>query len=389
MGKKILGSIMLFGFLMTISACSEKENSEKKNTIGEITNKSEAEENVEAGKSGDAYNELPQFTDFSGEIDFKYVSETDCQSNVGEYPNTAYTNDGIYSLEPIEGSGDRLLYFYDYASEQKVVVCSKRYCEHNGESCDAYFRQTEYPIAYLWYNSQMLYTLTQEKDYLYIEKISLDGSIRENSCVLTRVDTQTEIQEDGSETVSTYYPEMQLHRGYIYYSTWFFGAKNAGIYRKAIDSDGEAETLYTFDGENIGLYRIKPYGRYVLFQIGLYNVENLSSSIYAYDTEKGTISKMCENVFRDYTVEENQLFYFDLKDNVYCRNLETGKTELFFEIKENTEGLDNSLFGTEEGLVYQLTDWNSDGKIQQILLDYAGEKEPEYIERQEEILSPY
>lgn len=320
------------------------------------------------------------------------MDETDCQTALGTYPSIAYTADGKYSLEYIGDSANRLLYFYDNATKQNIIVCSKSNCGHNDEGCDAYFAETEYTfLPYLWYYEDALYTLMCDEDYLCIEKISLDATVREKSCTLFRMNVETEINPDGSESMSTNYPEMQLHRGYVYYSTYYPGCQSAELYRVKLNSDKESELLYSSEGNNPGLYRIKPYGRYILFQMGSFSEDYMEfeGGIYAYDTETGEVTQLCENAIRDYTVVGDCVYYFDLKDNVYCKELETGEVNLFFEIGEDTDMLDASLFGTEKGLVYQLTDWSNEGNTRQILLDYEGEKEPEYIEKQEDLLQPY
>ena len=375
---KILVSLMLLCCCMGMCACSKGAGTEK-------NNKSVKNETENTGS-----DEPMEIAEFSGELDFDYVYETDCQSERGEYVKTVYTEDGKYYLENIGESNERLLHFYDNASGKDVIVCSKSNCEHSAEGCDAYFSEAEYPFQQLWYYQEALYTWMLREDYICIEKISLDGSVREESCVLTRLNVESEVQADGLEHSQIHYPEMQLHRGYVYYSTYYPGCTEVRLYRVKLESEEEAELLYSYQGNNPGLYRIKPYGRYVLFQMGSFSEDyiNMDASIYAYDTEEENISRICQDAIREYTVIGNCLYYLDLKDNVYRKDLETGEITLFFETDISTDFYNCRLFGTEAGLVYEITDWNAGAKVQQILLDYdENGKEPEKFNGKE--FQPY
>lgn len=380
--------ISLALFLGLMGCTKEKESVKDDNT------KSSAVEDNNTGESNtddeDSNNQDSlDIPEFSGDLDFTYVKETDAQSNLRSYPREAYIEEGMYQLQIM--SQYRLLTFYDNATRQEVVVCSKSNCGHSAEGCDAYFDNESYPIPNLCYYNGYLYMPVLDEGYWYMEEISLDGSTRNKSCKLYKLFEETAIEADGSESVTMRCPPMCVHRGYVYFPDYYPGTQKSSLYRAELGSDEGAEIIYSLEGNNPGLFGVQPYGRYVLFQMGEFSSDYIDyeGSTYAYDTETGEISRIGENVINAYTVANNCLYYADLERDLYCKNLETGETELFFELEKDTSDLDICVFGREEGLVYQFTDWNNDGKIEQILLDYAGEEEPKYIEKQEEILPPY
>lgn len=252
----------------------------------------------------------------------------------------------------------------------------------------------------MWYYEENLYIPMLEGDYIYLEKISLDGSTREKAGTICRMETEVTVHEDGSQSSRMRWPEGQLHRGYMYFTTYIPGDKSATLYRSKLGSNEQPEELYTLTGNEIHLLRIRPYGRYVLFQLATLNseTETYDGVICAYDTESGSISRLCDNVIRNYAVIDNCLYYCDLKNDVYCKNLDTNEISLFYEATDNMDLYSVELFSAEDALVYQLT--NTDiGEIEkQYVIGLNGEVKKKIVidldniesEQQKDILiSPY
>lgn len=368
MRKRLQTACIAAGMSLVFAGCASQDASseQEKETVSEQelneteTSASDADSTTEgdAGNITTTPSIYSDISEFSGELDFQYVYETDAQTEIGSYATCAYTADGKYYTQQSNDMINDILYFYDNATGQAVPVCGKSNCAHNEEGCDAFLKEDVYPyLITMWYYEDNLYIPMLDGDYVCLEKISPDGSTREKSGTICRLETKVTVHEDGTQSSRMRWPEGQLHRGYMYFTTYIPGDEKVTLYRSKLGADETPEELCVISGEEAHLLRIKPYGRYVLFQLAVLNAETetYDGVICAYDTESGDISRLCDNVIRDYIVKDNCLYYCDLKDNVYCKNLDTNETSLFYETKDDMELYAMDLFSTEDAIVYQLT----------------------------------
>ena len=366
-------------------------------TVGEDVSQSNQEVQVS--------EELLDIPDFSGETDFTYVYDTDAQSDLSQYSNVVYTKDGCYDLEWMNAEAF-LLYYTDAMSNDTIPVCSRSNCTHSDQSCDAYFSRQEYPMSILEMYQGKLYMINLEGDYLTFCSVSQDGAVREKSCTLMRLNVQESIDENGDVVTNFYYPEIKLHRGYAYFSDYYPGSASCGLYRVKLDSQEEPELLFSISDHFPAIYRLKPYGRYVTFQAENADANNTNfvGGIYAYDIEEGTIWKLCDQVVMSYTIQGDFLYYIDLYDNLYQKNLVTGETVPFGEGEEIAveDECDTQLFFYEENLVLSFTSESTafctqyvldpDGNIVTVLKGYIYEDDIPAGQSKEEVdtlLHPY
>lgn len=298
---------------------------------------------------------------FAGELDFDYVPETDSQIDLGDYSPTAYIKDGAFNRS--RDAAGHMLWFYDYKTGTEKLLCNKEGCWHIDDSCGAVLDVEKYELPYLWYQEGFLYVPKLEDGELCIERISsTDGAVREKACTLMKIEPETVTDEDGIEHLRLYYPGIQLHRGYAYFTTGVNGEEQScGLYRVKLDGTGETETLYTLEASgnrNPTIYHMKPYGRYVLFEMGY--VEHgessldYSVSLYAYDTEgNGEITCFCEGVFCDYTLSEDALYYLDIEGNIYKKEFDAEEAKLFYQGEEDKKYDYGNLFFSDGKLVYE------------------------------------
>lgn len=281
--------------------------------------------------------EMQEIPEFTGELDFTYVFDTDAQGELGDTSNKAYTQEGYYHLEQ-ELDGE-MLCFRTQTSFQSVPVCSKSDCAHHGEDCDAYFSCEEYPMSRIWYNQGNLYVLKLEEEYFCVYKVSSDGAVREKSCTLMRQCVEQHVYADGTTSTSYYFPTVQIHRGYVYFTNAYPGCEGCSLYRVKLDSQEEPEVLFTLSGSSPSIYNLRPYGKYVLFQMGDVDEseEDCSVGVYVYDTEEGTISRMSEEARWQYCIYKQDLYYYDEQFNVIKKDLETGEVSVFYENPDEQE----------------------------------------------------
>lgn len=297
--------------------------------------------------------------------DCVFVADTDAQPNISEYPQIAYTDKGYYELVRdynIAIGGIQRLFFHDYATGRNVIVCSKIDCSHVSEECDAYFKDEDYSDN-MCYQNDTLYFIKREEGYQKIEAITPDGN---------------------NQTVSRSSLLTWIHRGYAYFSTFEPGRSTAELYRVRLDSNEQPELICSIGEEGgnvVMLYRIKPYGKYVFFQMGESGDGgyNYDTSIYAYNTETGDVTRVCEGAMRDYMVMGDSLYYFDMQDNIHRMKLQTGVSELFLE--NDREIYYNKIFNNDGYVIHEiqnLENKNLDtGEIElydiQLVIDENGE----------------
>lgn len=366
MRKKLQATCVAAGMAILFAGCASQDAPTEQEVVNEPNN-IEGTSATDAGGTteGDTKTSvtissvLQNIPKFSGELDFDYVYETDAQAEIGIHATCAYTKDGRYYMKAMENSGANILYFYDNASGNTVPVCSKSNCAHNTEGCDAYFSEEHYSLyPSFWYYENSLYFPMMEGDYLYFEKISLDGSTREKAGTILRWEEKVTVNADGSESIDLTFPIGQLHRGYIYFTNYSFGEQTVVLYRSKLGSSDTAEAIFTLEGNNPGILNIKPYGRYVLFQMCNFSNDYLDyeGGTYAYDTETGAISLIGEDIMGDYIIINNCMYYDDQKNRIHCKNLKSGEENLLFEGMELKEYYTSSLLTKENGFIYLITD---------------------------------
>lgn len=306
----------------------------------------------------------------SEEIDLSYNQETDSQSKRCNEAG-AFTADGKYYFDYSGSAAGKVLMFTDAKSGQTVPVCSKSNCSHSGEGCDAYFTNEEYPLPDIYYYEGNLYMPKLFGDYIGFEKVALDGTVREESIKIMRFSKNTIVMEDGTESESIYYPEMALHRGYVYYSDYYPGCTECGLYRLALDDNQEAEMLFEQKDDNPTVYRVKPYGNVVFFQAGKYgnSVDTLDIGMYMYNINSGEVQEIIDDAMRYYAVSESSVYYITAEGiNEY--DVETGEISKFCDLPADiNEGIPDVFYKDDE-LIYEMN-YNS-GQVTQYRITKDG-----------------
>ncbi len=311
-------------------------------------------DNNEASSDTDLASSVTN-TDYSTltTLDVDYIMETDDQPDYNEVEGKkTYTEDGYYYFVSENINSDYLcfLYYHDDSTGVDVAVCSKANCSHQDEDCDAYF-DDQY-IYELFYSDGSLYIFRQYEDYNIIERISMDGTQRETSCTLFRIATESGEEDDGSYSVTTYYPEIAIHRGYVFYSDYYPGCTECALYCVKLDSDEEPTKICSLETDSPWIYRLKGYGEYLFFQMGVYlsDEDTYDISIYAYNIETQEISYVVDAI-RNYTVGDDYVYYFDRQDNVFAYQVSTEQTTQIIDSGGTYADEDVYLF-VKDGLFY-------------------------------------
>ncbi len=215
-----------------------------------------------------------------------------------------------------EGDGDKIM-FMDRMTGQSVPLCNKADCEHEykDENCNAYYNGSVsimsddicFDLNYLQFYDGNLYTLAYTiGGNVYLYKISEDGSAREEYMHLYKMDFSS-LNETGEIHYRS--PEICIHRGYVYYIMPF--EETPTIRRMKLGGD-ETEVIFEMSGERGSLYRIRPYGDYILFQAGNFIDETcvkINAGVFAYNINNGKLQLVKKDIVATYTVVDGILYY--------------------------------------------------------------------------------
>ena len=298
MKKRTLAALAAVGLLLC--GCSGKNNNDNN------TNK-DIDDNVD--------NNINYIV---GDYDFSYNEKTD--SPVGyEWGYMSESHDGYYV--PILGN----IKFLDSKLENCVPLCSNPDCTHNTEECVSYIGRNGISLSSsVYYNDGYVYETGVEKVEntgcdINLYRLKDDGTSFEKYMTLYRL----EINDD--ETPG--YPEIWIHRGYVYYVIPFQSTMK--LQRMKLGSK-EAETVYEMTGDRQNLYRIKAYGNHIFFQAGNFSADNIdiNASIFSYDIDTGKVEKVVENAVSYYGIGINRLYY-SLDGGVQVYDFEKKASEEF------------------------------------------------------------
>ena len=298
MKKRTLAALAAVGLLLC--GCSGKNNNDN-NTKNDIDNNVDNNVNYVVG-----------------DYDFSYNEKTD--SPVGyEWGDMSESHDGYYvSLQ-------NNLKFLDSKLENCVPLCSNPDCTHNTEECVSYIDRNGISLSSsVYYNDGYVYETGVEKIEntgcnINLYRLKDDGTSFEKYMTLYRL----EVNDD--ETPG--YPEICIHRGYVYYVIPFQSTMK--LQRMKLGSK-EAETVYEMTGDRQNLYRIKAYGNHIFFQAGNFSADNIdiNASIFSYDIDTGKVEKVVENAVSYYGIGINRLYY-SLDGGVQVYDFEKKTSEEF------------------------------------------------------------
>ena len=298
MKKRTLAALAAVGLLLC--GCSGKNNNDN-NTKNDIDNNVDNNVNYVVG-----------------DYDFSYNEKTD--SPVGyEWGDMSESHDGYYV--PILGN----IKFLDSKLENCVPLCSNPDCTHNTEECVSYIGRNGISLSSsVYYNDGYVYETGVEKVEntgcdINLYRLKDDGTSFEKYMTLYRL----EVNDD--ETPG--YPEICIHRGYVYYVIPFQSTMK--LQRMKLGSK-EAETVYEMTGDRQNLYRIKAYGNHIFFQAGNFLADNIdiNASIFSYDIDTGKVEKVVENAVSYYGIGINRLYY-SLDGGVQVYDFEKKTSEEF------------------------------------------------------------
>ena len=253
-----------------------------------------------------------------GDYDFSYNEKTD--SPVGfEWGVMSESQDGYYvtMMENIK--------FQDSKLENCVPLCSNPDCTHDTEECVSYvFKKDVLLSSNVYYYDGYVYGIDKEVVENNVCNINLHR-LKDDGTSFEKYMTLYRLEVDDDEIPG--YPEICIHRGYVYYVIPFQSTMK--LQRMKLGSK-EAETVYEMTGDRQNLYRIKAYGNHIFFQAGNFSADNIdiNASIISYDIDTGKVEKVVENAVSYYGIGINRLYY-SLDGGVQVYDFEKKTSEEF------------------------------------------------------------
>lgn len=323
--KKTTGLILLLCGILSLSACQKESTEKADGKTGDIA----ATKNPKGTLDLEAYNlEYKKETDFQPFFQWSYVAKSE---------------NGYYFWDDSYAQVDMLM-FFDKGSQITVPLCNLPNCKHGKDekydACNAYFNENlEIRDYFYQWNTQYyegdLYITGCDKDnYANIYKIAKDGSTREISCRMYKLESSDSSNTEGADVMPGKAPNICIHRGDAYFIN--NDESIPKIRRVRLNSKEEPQIVYETSGVRPSLYRMEGYGDYIFFQAGNFIDETyleIEGGIYAYNIITENISLVKKGAISSYIIQDSVLYYStDTTVNRY--NLVSQEDEEFVKTKD-------------------------------------------------------
>ena len=245
-----------------------------------------------------------------------------------EYQFVAESENGYYFWERVRQDNlyPRLM-FMDKESGRVVPLCNRPDCVHEGEECNAYFREVQddgggVHKQYLQYYGGNLYAVGLSEDaYVSLFRIKADGSAEwEISAKLYRTDYAATRRWES--------PEILIDGGYVYFVDWHQKIKK--LERMPIDG-GTSELVFEGDSDAsaVDIYRIQSNDGSLFFQVMSYPgdiPENVVGALYCCDPATGQCN-MVKAFVGSYSVH-NGFVYHSSSEGLCRYSIQDQTTEI-------------------------------------------------------------
>ena len=283
---------------------------------------------------------------------------------------TCATEDAFYY-----GDG-HLIYYVDRNTGISMPLCGKPECEHNNDTCNAYYPGALYNICN--YNGRLYIIRSGVKIY----SCNYDGTNRQEVMTLSR----------DLIPICGLYGHFQLHRGYLYYSGVGETVENGEakyIYQICtfpLDSDGEGFMIFEGDaGSSLSTPVMQPYGDELYILLSTYDANGGAQHGFAvkrWDTQAKELEDLYEsdNVLFNYVVDmwvmgEGIVFQGftdeEMETGVYKFDFESREVEKLFVAAPASTGI-YARVGIGNHVVVGHTNTDENGAFYILIKDFEG-----------------
>lgn len=245
------------------------------------------------------------------------------KANAG-FSNTApivRSDSGYYYVK------NMMIYYYDIAKNESVVLCNKPNCRHDtDEECNGFTVSSR-----ILYQSGHLYLLSlNENNENILEEVNQSTGERKTVISL------------GADAATQY----TLCNDNIYFandSSDNLGETSTAYVYKTSLKDGKKETVYEYTDIDCSIGTLKSYGGKVYFLLkGTEKSEKgymaKGKGLYCIDDATGSVSELSDEDIQDYCIDynENNLYLYKISDGLYKWNLKDNSQTRIFEADEQT-----------------------------------------------------
>ncbi len=242
------------------------------------------------------------------EIDGGDLDESQSYFSPDTGAQVARGENGYYYMD----SYGEYIKYYDIASDNEIVLCSKAECSHDNRECNAYLGG-EYLYQVYFYKGY-LYLLNISKGNIELVRCKADGSGRE---------ALGELCESSDYNVS-----VVFLNDYVYFSIIRNGASDREgkicIYRMPLDKR-EVETVYTYNSVDSVFIKLRGYGNNLYFTImSVEEDENGKFSrsgkgLLCYNSGSGEVNKVIDESIYDYCIDTDKgyIYYYVYGEGLY------------------------------------------------------------------------
>lgn len=283
---------------------------------------------------------------------------------------TCATEDAFYY-----GDG-HLIYYVDRNTGINMPLCGKPECEHNDDTCNAYYKGALYNICS--YDGRLYIIRSGVKVY----SCDYDGTNRQEVMLLNH----------DLMPGSGLYGHFQLHRGYLYYSGVSETVKNGEakyIYQICafpLDSDGEGFVIFEGDaGSSFSTPVIQPYGDELYILLSTYDTSGGAQhgfSVKRWDTQAKELEDLYEadSVLFNYVVDmwvmdEGIMFQGftdeEMETSVYKYDFHSSEVEKLFVAAPASTGIYAGV-GIGDHAVVGHTNTDENGVFYILIKDFEG-----------------
>ena len=219
-----------------------------------------------------------------------------------------------------------LITYYDSAAQVALPLCSQPDCKHDAKESDcSAFIPYEFHLHFLQYYHGHLYALgtdMETENELSVYRISTDGTVRKK--------LGSALSVEGGAIC-----QYLIHRGYVYFTPYGGGMTKSDVqvYRFPLTGKGETELIYSAKSKPGGTMLLNAWGNYLYLHYSYFTNaggSGYTGTVYRYQIHEGTLETVLEGIWRDFAVDETNLYYDD-GSKVRAHHLQTGEETLLAE----------------------------------------------------------
>ena len=257
-------------------------------------------------------------------IDIKISAEDNGQNDSQNYWNADNHNfakgDGGYYYFFSTGKA-QYLYFFDEEAKKSIAVCNKADCQHNDETCNAYYADNQYMRNTVYFYKGNLYVVRLHEGMGILCRMNLENNGREDIAEL--------FPSDGTGKISLVFCDDAVY-AYDSIGHSYSKEENKEVIKKISLKYKTAEEIFSFTGVGGSVGYGKCFGGNLFFTARNYSLDmdtaeyTSFTQLYCYNDLNKEVTKLSDEQILDYYVDiqNERIYYFVLGKGLYRSRLD-------------------------------------------------------------------